>query len=40
VILYTSKKKGGHPTPRKVSMADKLYDLLARRFENRDKRIP
>jgi len=40
VILYTSKKKGGHLTPRKVSMADKLYDLLSRRFENRDKRIP
>jgi len=25
VILYTRKKRGGHRTPRKVPMADKLY---------------
>jgi len=40
VVLYTRKKRGGHRTPRKVPMADKLYELLSHRFKNRDKRIP
>jgi integrase len=40
VVLYTRKKRGGHRTPRKVPMADKLFELLSRRFKNRDKRIP
>jgi len=37
VVLYTRKKKGGHLTPRKVPMTTKLYDILLRRYENRDK---
>ena len=40
VILYTRKKKGGHLTPRQIPMTEKLYDLLSRRYQNRDKRIP
>jgi integrase len=40
VILYTRKKKGGHRTPRKVPMSEKLYEVLSRRHRNRDKRIP
>ena len=36
VILYTRKKKGGHLTPRKVPMTQKLYDVLKRRAKNRD----
>ena len=37
VVLYTRKKKGGHLTPRKIPMTTKLYDILLRRYENRDK---
>ena len=37
VVLYTRKKRGGHRTPRKVPMADKLFELLSHRFKNRDK---
>jgi integrase len=40
VVLYTRKKRGGHRTPRKVPMADKLYELLSHRVKNRDKRNP
>jgi integrase len=40
VILYTRKKKGGHLKPRQVPMTEKLYDLLSRRYHNRDKRVP
>lgn len=40
VILYTRKKRGGHLTPRKVPMCDRLYDIMQRRYENRDKRMP
>ena len=28
VILYTRKKRGGHLTPRKVPMTQKLYEVL------------
>jgi integrase len=37
VILYTRKKLGGHLTPRKVPMTQKLYDVLANRYKNRDQ---
>ena len=37
VVLCTRKKKGGHLTPRKIPMTMKLYDILLRRYENRDK---
>lgn len=40
VILYTRKKKGGHLTPRKVPMTDRLYDVLSHRFKHRNKRKP
>ena len=40
VILYTRKKKGGNLTPRKIPMPDKLYNILSRRHENRDKEKP
>ncbi|MFH1991925.1 MAG: tyrosine-type recombinase/integrase [Pseudomonadota bacterium] len=35
IILYTRKKKGGHLTPRKVPMTQKMYEVLKSRFENR-----
>jgi integrase len=40
VILYTRKKKGGHLTPRKVPMTEKLFRVLSHRFEHRDKTKP
>ena len=40
VVLYTRKKKGGHLSPRKISMTQQLYDILQRRFQARDKRKP
>lgn len=40
VVLYTRKKRGGSLTPRKVPMCDRLYNILNRRFESRDKRKP
>lgn len=40
VILYTRKKSGGHLTPRKIPMSDKLHQVLSRRFTARDKRKP
>ena len=40
VILYSRKKKGGHLTPRKVPMPDKLFEVLSHRHKNRNKRIP
>jgi integrase len=40
VVLYTRKKRGGHLTPRKVPMTRKLFEVLSRRFEVRDKGKP
>ena len=40
IILYTRKKKGGHLTPRKVTMTRKLHEILSRRHENRDPEKP
>jgi len=40
VILYTRKKKGGHLTPRKVPMTERLYKLLSRRYAGREPRVP
>jgi integrase len=39
VTLYTRKKKGGHLTPRKIFMTQRLSDILSRRFEKRDLSI-
>jgi len=40
VTLYTRKKKGGHLTPRRVPMTNVLYDILNRRYKNRDNSKP
>jgi integrase len=40
VVLYTRKKRGGHLTPRKVPMTHTVYNILFRRFSERDKTIP
>ena len=40
IILYTRKKKGGHLTPRKIPITDKLYGILRNRYERRDKDKP
>ena len=37
VVLYTRKKKGGHLTPRKVPMTQRLFEILSRRFRERDE---
>ena len=40
VVLYTRKKRGGHLTPRKVGMTDRLHEILARRFAERNPNYP
>ena len=40
VVLYTRKKKGGHLTPRKIPMTKRLYEILQRRFQDRDNGKP
>ena len=40
VTLYTRKKRGGHLTPRKVPMPDRLHLVLQRRYAKRDKSKP
>ena len=40
VVLYTRKKRGGDLTPRKVPMAQKLFEILSHRFSHRDKKKP
>jgi integrase len=40
VILYTRKKRGGHLTPRKVPMTQKLYEVLKSRYLKRDSGKP
>jgi integrase len=40
VVLYTRKKRGGHLTPRKVPMTNKLFEVLSHRYEHRDKGKP
>ena len=40
VILYTRKKRGGHLTPRKVPMTQKLHEVLSARYEKRDSSKP
>ena len=37
--MYTRKKKGGHLTPRKVPMTERLHKILSRGYTQRDKRI-
>lgn len=40
VILYTRKKRGGDLTPRAVPMTNRLYEVLTRRFNERDESKP
>jgi integrase len=40
VTLYTRKKKGGHRTPRKVPMTQRLHDILVRRNAAKDPEMP
>jgi integrase len=40
IVLYTRKKKGGHLTPRKVPMTQRLFEVLSRRYAERDGKKP
>jgi integrase len=40
VVLYTRKKKGGHLTPRKIPMTGTLFEVLSRRYKERDSSKP
>jgi integrase len=40
VVLYTRKKKGGHLTPRKVPMTERLFEIISGRFERRGPERP
>jgi integrase len=40
VVLYTRKKKGGDLTSRKISMTQKLYGILSKRYQEGDKNKP
>jgi len=40
IILFTRKKRGGHRTPRKIPMTQKLYEIMQRRFSTRNEATP
>ena len=40
LVLYTRKKRGGHLTPRKVPLTQRLHEILGRRFSVRDEAVP
>ena len=40
MVLYTRKKRGGHLTPRKVAMTERLFQILLRRHAKRDPNKP
>ncbi len=40
LVLYTRKKKGGHLTPRRIPLNQKLVGILNIRYEKRDKEKP
>lgn len=40
IILWTRKKRCSNLTPRKVPMTNKLYEIMSRRFKDRDKSKP
>jgi integrase len=40
LVLYTRKKRGGHLTPRKVPLTQRLYEILSNRYKVRKKRYP
>jgi len=40
LVLYTRKKKGGHLTPRKVPLTQRLYRILSDRYKVRNIKYP
>lgn len=40
IVLYTRKKRGGHLTPRKVPMTDRLYRIMFLRYQVRETDKP
>jgi integrase len=40
LVLYTRKKRGGHLTPRRIPLNQKLFAIMSKRHENRDKGKP
>ena len=40
LVLYTRKKKGGHLTPRKIPMTQRLYEILCNRYATRNFDYP
>jgi integrase len=40
LVLYTRKKRGGHLSPRKVWLTDTLFEILSRRYRQREPSIP
>jgi len=40
LVLYTRKKKGGHLTPRRIPMTQRLFEILCRRYAHRDPGKP
>ncbi|MBF0243250.1 MAG: site-specific integrase [Desulfamplus sp.] len=40
LVLYTRKKKGGHLTPRRIPLNQKLFQILSKMYEERDKNKP
>ena len=40
IVLSTRKKRGGHLTPRKIPMTNRLYEVLSCLYKKRDKSKP
>ena len=40
LVLYTRKKRGGHLTPRRIPLNKKLFDVLSKLDESRDRDKP
>ncbi|WP_145980998.1 tyrosine-type recombinase/integrase, partial [Desulfamplus magnetovallimortis] len=40
LVLYTRKKKGGHLTPRRIPLNQKLFNILSERYKECDKDKP
>jgi len=40
IILYTRKKRGGHLTPRKIPMSERIFQIMEARYLKRDETKP
>ena len=40
LVLYTRKKRGGHLTPRRIPLNQRLFNVLSERFKRRDQDKP